>query len=135
MPIHDLPTELIIQILTFALTLNPNPISVLRVNKYFLAVSKPILYSDLYFSSVTRLAKFSLCSGDVTPPRTLDVVLAGGASNFHVFQHLRDVLRRCSKSTTNSGNQVPLELLSLCFHSHSRNPDLKDTYEALSLAK
>ena len=135
-----LPIELISDILALALSQHPNPSDILRVNKHFLDICEPILYAHLHFTSTHKLSQFvqrwnRLSITACSFPRTLSVSLAGGAVDLHFFYRLRNVLRTCSSWNRNHGLQVSLDVLSLCLHSHSRDPHLELIYEALSLAK
>ncbi|OCH84351.1 hypothetical protein OBBRIDRAFT_415130 [Obba rivulosa] len=159
MSLTSLPVELLLEIVTLALHDNAHPTDVLCTNKVFLQLGQRILHTHIHFQSITQLTLFAQQSAPlVCGPKTVSVSLAGGAATFDVFVHLGAAFRRCiaaarkasahahadsqggdsvggSGDTENSaGAKVPLDLLSLCLHSHARNPNLPHIYEALSLA-
>ncbi|EMD37108.1 hypothetical protein CERSUDRAFT_155594 [Gelatoporia subvermispora B] len=140
MSLKGLPVELLLEIVTLALHNNPQPTDLLCVNKVFLQLGQRVLHTHIYFSNTPQLT----CFGEQTTPlvccpKTVSVSLAGGAATFDVFVHLGAVLRRCLAFWRNTDDdlveaKLPLDLLSLCLHSHARNPNLPHIYEALSLA-
>lgn len=135
--ISNLPTELVLEILAYALSQHATPSCILRVNKAFLTAGEPMLYSNLHFDSTLKLSQFAQQRFGVDrlpPPRSLHVTLAGGATALYVFQYIRDALRRCCDWSPEY-DQTPLNVLSLCLHSHSNNPELELIYDSLSLAK
>ncbi|KZT01346.1 uncharacterized protein LAESUDRAFT_486351 [Laetiporus sulphureus 93-53] len=142
------PVELLLDILSLALQGHPRPTDVLCVDKSFAELGQRILHSDLRFRTVRQLIRFSEERAVLAcPPKTLTISLSGGAASFDVFLHLAVALRRCRMTltmleqqegphdqTAQQQTQVPLDLLSLCLHSHTRNPSLEHIYEALSMA-
>ncbi|KAH9941529.1 hypothetical protein B0H21DRAFT_752328 [Amylocystis lapponica] len=141
MAICDLPVELLLEILSLALDKHSSPTDVLCVNKAFAQLSQRILHAELHFQSIRQLILFGEQTTELAcAPKTVSVTLAGGTANFNVFLHLAAALRRCGGKpiATDRGAeqtaQVSLEQLTLCLHSHTRNPNLQYIYEALSLA-
>lgn len=144
--LRDLPVELlteIIYILFYDHDDETNPLNVLCINLLFKDLVLRLLYTHLRFRSTRQLSLFSQKKGPeelAYRPKTLTVTLAGGAADFDVFRQLAGVLKRCgavSAEASENGNpkQVELDVLSLCLHSHERNPHLRYIYDALSLVK
>jgi hypothetical protein len=131
----DLPIELILNILSFTVDVHPIPSSILCVNNFFFQICQPLLHTHLSFRSTWQLESF--CSNSLhtltSPPRSLNVELAGGSVNYEVFKCLREVLLRCS-GASNSGGRLP-NVLRLRLNSHASDPNLGSIYDALSLAE
>ncbi|KAI0800086.1 hypothetical protein C8Q74DRAFT_1234186 [Fomes fomentarius] len=159
MSLSCLPVELLHQILVFALLDNDRPTAVLCVHRTFFELGQPLLHTHLRFRSVENLMSFARGTAALAcAPRSLIISLAGGATGFEVFKHLKGALLRCRRSLRTNATtmadgasheselvetvdhhtapptQLPLELLSLRLNSHSRNPHLNYIFEALSLA-
>jgi len=138
----SIPIELVIEILSLALHEHPRPSDIFCVNRSFLALGQPILHSHLRFRTIRQLTLFAQQEENAhlaCSPRTLTVKLPGGTATYDVFSHLAAALRLCRNSGGRAEGdhsaQVALDLLSLCLHSHARNPNLRNIYDALTLAK
>lgn len=143
----DLPVELCSDIISYALQVHPRPQDVLSVNSAFRDLGIPQLYGRLCFRSIRQLATFAKGSSVIPyTPKHIEVTLAGGAADFHIFGLLIDVFRRCIISMSSYSNtlpgtlaggspSLPLDSLSLCLNSHSSNPFLQHVYNALRLVK
>lgn len=139
----DLPLELITFILEYVVgnIAHTGDTGILRVNTLFHDVAGHILYSNLTFHSNGQLRRFAGLTFPLRwKPRTILVVLSGGTADFDVFRHLAGALLRCGArqpepAILDQGEQFPLERLEFCMHSHSRNPNLRDVFSALTLAK
>ncbi|KAL6306914.1 hypothetical protein BKA93DRAFT_125469 [Sparassis latifolia] len=139
MSLFRIPVELLLEILTLALDEHLCPTDVLRVNHTISELGQHILHSNLHFRSIGQLTVFARETTPlVCPPKSLVITLAGGSASFDVFLHLADALLRCKQSIDDEERKqdkpVPLDLLSLCLHSHTRNPHQKYIYDALTLA-
>ena len=137
----DLPLELLLEITALVLDDNTCPSHFLRANKLFHKLGLPLLHSHLTFRSVNQLVLFAREEAPLTClPKSIVVALAGGFADFDVFRHLAAAIQRCRSAVQGSdlaerGVQLPLELMSLCLHSHSRNPNQQFIYEALTQTK
>lgn len=137
----NLPLELLIEITSLILDGHPCPSDLLCVNKLFCKLGQLILHSHLNFRSIDQLTLFASNTSPLAClPRSIVVTLAGGLADFDVFRYLSTTLRRCRTSVpgtdfTEPNAQLPLELMSLCLHSHSRNPNQQYIYEALAQAR
>ncbi|KAH9915754.1 uncharacterized protein B0H18DRAFT_1040308 [Fomitopsis serialis] len=145
MSLLGLPSELCIDILSYALYEHPNPSDVLCITPVFFTLGTRILHTNLRFRAVRQLALFGAAqevSGTyklACAPRTLSVILPGGTASSDVFLCLAGALRRCRAALDNrnegksSGDRVPLDTLQLCLHSHMRT-NVQHIYDALVLA-
>lgn len=143
--ILSLPPELIESILAVALDLHATPSYVLAVCSIFQDIGSRVLYAKLCFKTVRQLLAFSSLLSPVPHlPREISVVLAGGLTDFNLFQYLGDAFRRCirthtdvsSEAAANSSTSVlSLDVLYLCLNSHASSPNLHQIYESLSHVK
>ncbi len=143
--LSDLPVELLSEIVFILFYGHPdtNLLSILCINLLFRDLSLRLLYTHLRFHSIRQLSTFAVGREPkelAYRPKTLTVTLSGGTADFDVFRHLAGVLRRCGAvgagpSESTKTEQVSLDVLSLCLHSHARSPHLRFIYEALSLVK
>ncbi|PCH37553.1 hypothetical protein WOLCODRAFT_140923 [Wolfiporia cocos MD-104 SS10] len=144
------PAELLLDILFLALHEHPRPSDVLCVDKSFRDLGTRAMHTHLRFRTMRQLILFSEQRTPlVCPPKTLVVLLSGGTPAFDVFLHLAAALRRCKRVAPSSSTSptlsehslyhtasepLDLDLLSLCLHSHARNPNLQHIHDALVLA-
>jgi hypothetical protein len=138
----SLPTELLIDILTFALPLHPRPADILRTSSQIFTLAFHILYTHLRFTSTRQLALFLSTFEDHSfrcAPRSIDcdIDVVNNATR-DVFQLMRSLFTRCSAVPTaevdNQGRLV-VDLLRLRMNSHAHDPNIYMVYEALSQIK
>lgn len=139
----DLPTELFIDILAYALYNHSTPSDVFCVSQTFHTVGLRILHAHLRFRTVHQLARFSAPPhlGLACAPKTLSLSLPGGTASSDVFILLANALLRCrtafnylSAEGGHNDARVPLDVLRLCLHSHMRI-DVQHIHNALILAE
>lgn len=142
--LEDLPVELLAEIVFILFYGHPDAslLSILCINALIKDLLLRVLYTHLRFRSIRQLSAFANDGLVAYHPKTVTVTLSGGTADFDVFRQLAGVFKRCGAvggdcSLAESGKtkQVSLDLLSLCLHSHTRNPQLRYIFEALSLVK
>ena len=138
----QLPSEVLYDILPYALDTHRKPGDVLCVHSHVNATGRHVLYSRLHFTSVHQLELFSEEQAPLPcPPRTLYLSSPGGGANLGAFRGLRRALQRCLQSLQPPAPgeeqvlKLPLELLSLRLNSHTMDPHLQEIYDALMLAR
>ena len=141
----DLPAELFIDILAYALYNHSTPSDILCVAQAFHIVGLRILHAHLRFRTVHQLARFSaplhLPVALACAPKTLSLSLPGGTASSDVFLLLANALLRCRTAFNylpaeggHNDARVPLDVLRLCLHSHMRI-DVQHIHNALILAE
>lgn len=138
MPV-SLPTELLIDILTFALPLHPGPADILRTSSQIFTLAFHILYTHLRFTSTRQLALFLSTFEDHSlrcAPRSIDcdIDVENNATS-DVFQLMCSLFTRCSAVPTaevDDEGRLVVDLLRLRMNSHAQDPNIYMVYEALS---
>jgi len=134
MPTLDsLPPELILDILSFAIGLHPNPSSILATSRRLHALGTPLLYAAPSFRSARALAAFPL--RPPVQPRALHVHLAGGEVGAGQFRALATLIRHCLRNGGRNDNVLQLEELSLCMNSTADPKSDDSALEALGLVE
>ncbi|KZP20471.1 hypothetical protein FIBSPDRAFT_826803 [Athelia psychrophila] len=133
MSLRYLPVEVLSEILSLAFADNANLCDILCLNSKILAISKLIIHSEIKFLSYRQLHSFSsgkdpLCCA----PRSVTLILPGGATHLDVFADLKRALIRCNRNR--SDETGPLDALRLQLHTHTRDPNLHHISDALSVA-
>jgi hypothetical protein len=141
----DLPPELLEQIITLAISVHPKPPSILCTNRFFYDLGLRALHETLLFKTSAQLALFNSSSTPLScMPKTVELSLGGGTSDFNTFGWLHAAFLRCLKDRiepimSHSGvcftPRIELEGVYLCFHSHARNKRLHVIRKALGIIK
>ena len=138
----SLPTELLIDILTFALLLHPRPADILRTSSQIFTLAFHILYAHLHFTSTQQLVLFLSTFEDHSlrcAPRSIDcdIDVVKNATR-DIFQLMRSLFTRCSAVPTaevDDQGRLVVDLLRLRMNSHAQDPNIYMVYEALSRIK
>ena len=138
----SLPTELLVDILTFALPLHPRPADILRTSSQIFTLACHILYTHLRFTSTRQLVLFLSTFEDHSlrcAPRSIDcdIDVVNNATR-DVFQLMRSLFIRCSAVPTaevDGQGRLVVDLLRLRMNSHAQDSNIYMVYEALSQIK
>lgn len=152
---ESLPTELAIQILTYALAVHPIPSSILRVSSLWRDVGQSILHKNIQISSLTQLYLFRT-SKLSCKPQSFTLRLAGDAVDLtrqlhtswppplyeSVGVHNEDMRNRVSMSSGVFGclrhafaRCSDVEQVRLHLNSHMSDPHIEMIYSALCVIK
>ncbi|KIY68119.1 hypothetical protein CYLTODRAFT_421880 [Cylindrobasidium torrendii FP15055 ss-10] len=134
-----LPTEILIDILAYAIPEHPHVTSILQVNSIFLELSRSILHHRLRFGSVSQVERFARAfSGPsacrlACSPRHVTVVVPGDRSD-GIFPALDEAFARIlddpvAKRTEHG--KLELDQFRLILHSHQDDPRPESVYNAL----
>ncbi|KAF8523024.1 hypothetical protein JB92DRAFT_2885894 [Gautieria morchelliformis] len=123
MPLPSLPSELLEEILRFAIDVHPARHAIPRVNSTWANVSLPIIHSRISFSSAQQLHLFSTAPGELCCAprgREVEVLLSGGTQGIGVWALIYNALLKCQRNAV-----VPSKLycrgvrvLRLCLNTH-----------------
>lgn len=134
----DLPPEILLLIIAYALSSGSVPSNILCVNHQFRDAGVEWLYKNLCFRSPEQLRLFSQTGENAgVVLRSVTVDLTGKFARSDVWQHLREALCRCRDRTEKMGlgkKQIVLEALCLRLNSYSRDTSHHVFEEALSVA-
>ncbi|KAG1835467.1 hypothetical protein EV424DRAFT_1308359 [Suillus variegatus] len=136
--LDDLPHEILLLIIAYALSFGSVPSNILCVNHQFHNAGVEWLYRNLYFRSPEQLRLFAQMGENAgVVLRSVTVDLTGKFTRSDIWQHLREALCRYRDRTEKLGQgqkQIPLEVLCLRLHSYSRDTSHHVFEEALSVA-
>lgn len=136
----SLPPELLLPILSEALSIHPVPSAVLSTCKHLHGLAEPLLYRHLRLRSSRALALCAQHAARKHTIRTVDVQLAGGEVGSGqmavlcaiLFRHLNEVSGGCTWDERPSAKtRLPLDELRLCMNSQSS--PAKDDVELCAL--
>ncbi|KAG2034447.1 hypothetical protein BDR03DRAFT_993693 [Suillus americanus] len=133
----DLPPEILLLIIAYALSSGSVPSDILCVNHQFRDAGVEWLYKNLCFRSPEQLRLFSQTGENAgVVLRSVTVDLTGKFARSDVWQHLREALCRSRDRTEKMGlgkKQIVLEALCLRLNSYSRDTSHHVFEEALSV--
>lgn len=135
-----LPSEIVREILSFALPFRDTRLSLLTTCALFCDVSQSILYSHLHFASRSQLSSFigvystSRCHVPHAP-RSIELDIAGGGPN--LFLDLYSLFSQCfcDIAERDELGRLVLDSLQLRMDSHAFDPRIEMIYSALSLIR
>jgi len=141
--LSNLPTEILLLIISFTLPGEPVPSNILCINRQFHNAGAEWLYSNLCFHSQEQLRLFAQTSKNAeVVPRSVTVDLMGKYATSDVWQYLSVALSRCRDRIEKPELGEPgqkqvllLEILFLRLHSYSQDSSHHLFEEALSVAK
>jgi len=135
-----LPSEIVREILSFALPFRDTRLSLLTTCSLFCDVSQSILYTHLHFTSRSQLSSFigvystSRCHVSHAP-HSIELDIPGGGPN--LFFDLYSLFSQCfcEIAERDELGRLILDSLQLRTDSHAFDPRIEMIYSALSLIR
>ncbi|PFH51143.1 hypothetical protein AMATHDRAFT_143252 [Amanita thiersii Skay4041] len=136
---HDLPPEIVLEILSQSIVVHPQPAAILVTSSFFYHSSVDLLYRNLYFKSRNQLIRFLRTYSNAPfriarPPRSIELDFDSGMTT-NIFYHIGLLFVACSfapSAEVDTRSRVVVDLLKLRLHSHSQDPYIGSIYDALA---